>query len=177
MSRSSHEPENTYRGMSPYLASPWMPRDRRLGEACHPSRSAPYSGSVSRCAQPIEYTSINALELVDALNRPGFATIRPVALGRCMVGPDGTDDGFTIWGIAPSASKEEWTNNEFKAKNGEKEQEPAPKKCSTYAPTDPCSDPHAQQRRNTAKRTTHYFQGGKLRHEPSPPQNRNSPRP
>jgi hypothetical protein len=37
---------------------------------------------------------------------------------------------------------------EFKAKNGDEDQEPAPKSCGAYALTDHCSDLHAQQRGN-----------------------------
>ena len=51
-------------------------------------------------------------------------------------------------GASSSASEEEWTNDEFKAKNGKEDQEPAPKGCSAYALTDRCSDPRAQQRGN-----------------------------
>src|SRR5215813_5983330 len=47
-----------------------------------------------------------------------------------------------------SSSGKEWTNDEFKAKDGKEDQEPAPKGCSTYALTDYCSDPHTQQRGN-----------------------------
>ncbi|HET6160740.1 MAG TPA: hypothetical protein VFE34_20510 [Dongiaceae bacterium] len=54
------------------------------------------------------------------------------------------------WDIV-SDSEEEWTNDEFKAKHGKEDQEPAPKGCSTYALTDCCSDPHTQQRGNDRK--------------------------
>src|SRR5215475_13083312 len=54
-------------------------------------------------------------------------------------------------GASSSASEAEWTNDEFKAKNGKEDQEPAPEGCSTYALTDCCSDPHAQQRGNDRK--------------------------
>src|SRR5262249_42365641 len=52
---------------------------------------------------------------------------------------------------ASSSVSEEWANDEFKAKNGKEDHEPAAKSCSTYALTDRCSDPHAQKRGNDSK--------------------------
>src|SRR5690349_292526 len=51
-------------------------------------------------------------------------------------------------GASSSASEEEWANDEFKAKYGKEDQEPAPKRGGAYAPPDRCSDPHTQQRGN-----------------------------